>query len=162
MFIAPFLDKAPDGLFGYLQEANGIYSIPILTIIIAGYLTKFVPAIAANIGIILGSLLYIISQFILKPIFKSNALETAKASGVSDELALKTIENAAYPHFLHVMAFLFVTNILIMLIIGKLKPRQTAFTLPYTEEVDITPYKYVKQVGLAVVIIVVLSYVYFS
>jgi len=49
-----------------------------------------------------------------------------------------------------------------MLVIGKLRPRQEAFDLPYTEEVDITPYKYVKPVGIAIVITVILSYVYFS
>ena len=36
MLIAPTIANAPDGLFGYLQEVNGCYSIPILTIIIVG------------------------------------------------------------------------------------------------------------------------------
>jgi len=49
-----------------------------------------------------------------------------------------------------------------MLIIGQLKPRTTDFELAYSEEVDITPYKYVKQVSLVILIIVVSSYVYFS
>ncbi|VAW26870.1 Sodium/sugar cotransporter, partial [hydrothermal vent metagenome] len=67
MCIAPLIANAPDGLFGYLQEVNGCYSIPILTIIVVGYLTKYVPAIAAKIAIISGVVLYSISQFILKP-----------------------------------------------------------------------------------------------
>ena len=50
MLIAPFIANAPAGLFGYLQEVNGCYSIPILTIIVVGYLTKRVPAIAAKIA----------------------------------------------------------------------------------------------------------------
>ena len=58
MFIAPLIANA-GSLFAYLQEVNGIYSIPILTIIVVGYLTRRVPAIAAKIGIISGSLLYI-------------------------------------------------------------------------------------------------------
>src|SRR5210317_1767160 len=65
MFIAPLIANAPDGLFGYLQEVNGCYSIPILTIIVVGYLTKYVPAIAAKIAIISGVVLYSISQFVL-------------------------------------------------------------------------------------------------
>ncbi len=162
MFVAPFIANAPDGLFGYLQEVNGCYSIPILTIIVVGYLTRYVPAIAANIAIILGALLYFISQFVLKPNMINSALDAAKASGVTDEGALKLVEAGAYPHFLHVMAILFVMNILIMLIIGKLKPRKEGFVLPYTEEVDITPYRYVKPVGLAIIIVVILSYVVFS
>ena len=85
MFIAPLIANAPSGLFGYLQEVNGCYSIPILTIIIVGYMTKKVPALAAKIAILSGVILYSISQFILKPYFGD--------------------EN--YPHFLHIMAILF-------------------------------------------------------
>ena len=140
MCIAPLLVYASDGLFGYLQEANGIYSIPILTIIVVGYLTKFVPAFAAKIGVISGSVLYIISQFIIKPMMGE--------------------EN--YPHFLHVMAILFALNIIIMLIIGKLKPREVAFELAYTKQVDITPWKYLKITGIAICVIVIGIYIYFS
>ena len=140
MCIAPLLVYASDGLFGYLQEANGIYSIPILTIIVIGYLTKFVPAFAAKIGVISGSVLYIISQFIIKPMMGE--------------------EN--YPHFLHVMAILFALNIIIMLIIGKLKPREVAFELAYTKQVDITPWKYIKITGIAICVIVIGIYIYFS
>ncbi|NKI26116.1 solute:sodium symporter family transporter [Arenibacter sp. 6A1] len=137
MMIAPLIAKA-GSLFAYLQEVNGIYSIPILTIIVVGYLTKRVPAIAAKIGIISGSLLYIISQFILQPRF--------------DE----------YPHFLHVMAILFILNIIIMLVIGKIMPRDKDFELEYTKQVSIEPYKYVKQVGIAICLLVIGIYIYFA
>ncbi len=161
MFLAPFISKA-GGIFAYLQEVNGIYSIPILTIIVIGYTTKYVPAIAAKIGVVSGSILYIISQFILKPGRIDSAVEAAKASGVTDEAQLKLVEAGAYPHFLHMMAILFVANIIIMLIIGKLRPRSTPYELEYTEQVDITPWKYVKQVSVVICIIVIGIYVYFS
>jgi SSS family solute:Na+ symporter len=141
MLIAPLIANAPDGLFGYLQEVNGCYSIPILTIIVVGYLTKYVPAIAAKIAIISGVILYSISQFIIKPF----------VVGADD-----------YPHFLHVMGILFVLNIVIMLIIGKVKPRTEAFTLQYTNQVDITPWKHLKIVGLSIIVIVVGIYIYFA
>ena len=141
MCIAPLLIYASDGLFGYLQEANGIYSIPILTIIVVGYSTKYVPAIAAKIGIISGSALYIISQFILKPYIVGE-------------------EN--YPHFLHVMAILFVLNVLIMLLIGKYKPRSEAYVQVYTKQVDITPWKHLNSVGITICIIVLGIYIYFA
>ena len=140
MFIAPLIANAPQGLFGYLQEVNGCYSIPILTIIVVGYLTKRVPAMAGKIGIISGVVLYSISQFILKPYFGEDN----------------------YPHFLHVMAILFVFNVLVMLLIGKLWPRETAYEQAYTKQVDITPWQPVKIVGFVIITIVVLSYVYFQ
>lgn len=161
MFIAPLIANA-GSLFNYLQEINGIYSIPIFTIIVIGYLTKRVPAIAAKIGILSGSILYIISQFWLGPKMISAALDTAKASGITDATELKLIQADAYPHYLHIMAILFILNIVIMLIIGKFYPRKEPFVLEYTKQVSIEPYKYVKQVGLVVVFIVVGIYIYFA
>ena len=141
MFIAPFIANAPDGLFGYLQEVNGCYSIPILTIILVGYITKYVPAIAAKVAIISGVVLYSISQFILKPfVFGS--------------------EN--YPHYLHVMAMLFVLNIAIMLIIGYFRPRKIAYTQQYSHDVDISPWRYLNIMGASIVVIVLAIYIYFS
>jgi len=140
MCIAPLLIYASDGLFGYLQEANGIYSIPILTIIVVGFLTKYVPAIAAKIGIVSGSILYIISQFIIKPY---------------------VIGEDNYPHFLHVMAILFVTNILIMLLIGKLKPRKEAYVQEYTKQVEVMPWKLTNTFGITICIVVLTIYIYF-
>ncbi|HLT53660.1 MAG TPA: solute:sodium symporter family transporter [Flavobacteriaceae bacterium] len=161
MFIAPMIANA-GGLFAYLQEVNGIYNIPILTIIIVGYLTKRVPAIAAKIGILSGVILYCLSQFVIKPSMVSSALAEARASGITDEAQLADVATLAYPHFLHVMAVLFVLNIIIMLIIGKLYPRKEAFSLKYTQQVDITPYKHVVLMGGVICLIVLLVYVYFA
>ena len=161
MFIAPLIANA-GSLFDYLQEINGIYSIPILTIIVVGYLTKRVPAIAAKIGLVSGCLLYIISQFFMKDYFINKALETAKASGITDKAALTILEVQAYPHFLDVMAILFILNVVIMLIIGKIKPREVPFVQQYTKQVDITPWKYVKHAGIVICAIVIGVYVYFA
>jgi len=161
MFIAPLIANA-GSLFDYLQEINGIYSIPIFSIIIVGYLTKYVPAIAAKIGLVSGCLLYIISQFFMQPYFVNTALEVAKSSGVTDVAALALVEAQAYPHFLDVMAILFLLNVVIMLIIGKIKPRKDPFVQEYTKQVDITPWKYTKQVGIAICVIVIGVYVYFA
>jgi len=129
---------ASDGLFGYLQKVNGCYSIPILTIIVVGYLTKYVPAIAAKIAIISGVVLYTI--YILLDGF---------------------VYVGQFPHFLHVMAILFVLNVLIMLLIGKYKPRTEPYQQEYTKQVDITPWKYLNTVGIAICVIVLGVYIYF-
>ena len=139
MTIAPLIANAPDGLFGYLQEVNGCYSIPILTFVVVGYLTKRVPAVAANVAMLSGVILYSISQFILQPMYGDS-----------------------YPHFLHVMAILFVLNILIMLLIGKFYPREEDYVQAYTEQVDIQPWRHVKIVGVIVCIIVISTYFIFS
>ena len=161
MFIAPLIANA-GSLFNYLQQINGIYSIPIFTIIVVGYLTKRVPAIAAKIGIVLGSVLYIISQFWIGPNMVAAALEKAKEAGIIDPQELRIIEADAYPHFLHIMAILFVLNVVIMLIIGKLYPRKEPFIQEYTKQVEITPWKHTNKVGLAICLFVIGIYIYFS
>ena len=139
MCVAPFIANAPSGLFGYLQEVNGAYSIPILTIVLVGYLTRRVPAFAAKVALASGVGLYLFSQFVLKNIVGA--------------------EN--YPHFLHVMAILFVANVLIMLYIGKIRPRETDFQLVDSGAVNITTWSFAPWVGAAVVAIVVSTYFIF-
>jgi SSS family solute:Na+ symporter len=161
MFVAPVIENA-GSIFQYLQEVNGIYSIPILTIIVVGYLTRRVPAIAAKIAIFLGSGLYILSQFVIGPGRVNAAMAAAAENGITDEVALRQIQADAYPHYLHIMAILFILNIILMLVIGKIWPKAVPFKLEYTNQVEITPYKYVKQVGIGIVAIVVLIYIYFA
>jgi SSS family solute:Na+ symporter len=138
MVVAPFIANA-GSVFEYLQEINGTYSIPILTIVVVGFMTKYVPAKAAKIGLISGVVLYSISQFLIKPMYGD-----------------------AYPHFLHIMAILFVLNTIIMLIIGKMYPRNEAYVQHYSEEVDITPWKLLKPMSIIVCVIVIAIYVYFA
>jgi len=142
MIIAPTIANAPDGLFGYLQEINGCYTIPILTIILVGYLTKYVPALAAKVAMLIGVVMYSISQFVLKGYVISGGGE--------------------YPHYLHIMAIIFLFNIGVMLLIGKLIPREVAYVQNYTEQVDITPWKPVKMYGIIITIIVISTYFIFT
>ena len=109
-----------------------------------------------------GCLLYILSQFILQPYCIDKALANAAAAGITDQAALALIKAQAYPHFLDVMAILFVLNIMIMWVIGKLKPRKEPFVQEYTKQVDISPWKYTKQASIAICIIVIGVYIYFA
>ncbi|MDG5490064.1 solute:sodium symporter family transporter [Psychroserpens sp. SPM9] len=161
MLIAPFLSDL-DSIFSYLQQVNGVYSIPILTIIFVGFVTKRVPAIAAKVGLLSGSIFYIISEFFIRPNRVENALTEASLNGITSSEALKAIEVDAYPHFLHIMAILFLLNILIMLIIGYFKPRAIAYEQKFTQEVDITPWKHAKLTGVLIVLIVISVYIYYA
>jgi len=142
MFIAPGIAKAPEGLFGYLQEVNGCYTVPILTIILVGYLTQYVPALAAKVAMVMGVTLYSFSQFFLKDYVISNG--------------------GTYPHFLHIMGMLFLCIIAVMLVIGKWRPRTEAYVQTYTEQVDITPWKPVKIMGVIITVIVISTYFIFT
>jgi SSS family solute:Na+ symporter len=156
MCIAPFIMYASDGLFSYIQVMLGSLSVPILAVVIIGIYTKRVPALAAKIVLIGGVIIYLISQFVFSPYFIDQALAEAAANGITDAKALSIIKAKAYPHFLHVMGALFVLNILVMLLVGKLYPRATPYEAISTDQVDITPWKYAF-VAAAIITAMVLS-----
>ncbi|MEW4922241.1 solute:sodium symporter family transporter [Algibacter sp. 2305UL17-15] len=161
MSIAPFIANAPDGLFSYIQESLGSLSVPILAVVAVGMATKNVPALGAKIVLTVGVLMYLISQFVLSPHFIGAALAEAAANGITDAKELSIIKAKAYPHFLHIMGILFVINVGVMLIMGKLFPNKNVYTPKITEQIDITPWKYAKVVGVAITILVLSTYLIF-
>ncbi|GAB1856924.1 solute:sodium symporter family transporter [Flavobacteriaceae bacterium MHTCC 0001] len=161
MTISPFIGNAPDGLFSYIQESLGSLSVPILAVVAVGMATKRVPALGAKIVLVAGVLMYLVSQFVVGPFFVKEALAEAAANGITDPKQLSIIKATAYPHFLHIMGILFVINVSFMLILGKLIPSDTIYQPKVTEEIDITPWKYVKVVGLAITILVLSTYLIF-
>lgn len=134
MFIAPLIMNAPQGIFQYFQIVNGFFSVPIFTIIFIGYVTKRVPAIAAKISLALFSTSYGILQLVVKPNL----------------------------HFLHQLAILFVICSVLMLVIGKIKPREEDYVLRDRKVVDITPWEYQYEVGTAIISVMVSFYFIFS
>ena len=164
MFIAPLIANAPDGLFSYIQQALGSLSVPILAVVVMGMVSKKVPAIGAKVVLIGGVMMYLISLLILSPHFVNGALEAAEANGITDAVQLSIIKAKAYPHFLHIMGILFVINIGIMLIFASLKPvKEKDYYVPVvTEEIDVTPWKHSKIVGIVITLLVLSTYLIFS
>lgn len=142
MLIAPLLYGVKGGIFNYLQELNGSYSVPILAIILVGYISKKVPTIAANISLVFGVVIYLISLYVIRPIL--------------------VFEGVEFPHFLHLMGMIFLIIIIVMFAIGKVWPRKEAYIQVYTKQVDITPWKYMKPVGFAICLVVLLIYSIFT
>jgi SSS family solute:Na+ symporter len=161
MLISPFIADAPDGLFSYVQQALGSLSVPILAVVTMGIVTKRVPAKAAKIILVGGVLMYLISLLGLQPYFTEAAMLDAASNGITSAKELAIIKANAYPHFLHIMGILFVINIAVMLIIGKLYPKQVVYVPVVTEEIDVTPWKHAKTVGIIIVILVVSTYFIF-
>lgn len=138
MVLAPFLQHAKS-IFSYLQQVNGCYSIPILSIILVGYLSKSVPAAAAKIAIVLGAVLYL-TYVVLDA----------------------TLLQGLFPHFLHMMALLFGLNLILMFGIGKMYPMQSPYQPKHIESTFLQPWKSAIWASIVVCCIVVLSFIYFS
>lgn len=131
MTIAPFIMYAPQGLFQYLQTVNGFFNVPIFTIVFIGYVTKRVPALAAKVSIVFFVLTYGVLQLVIKPDM----------------------------HFLHQLGILFVVTCMIMLAIGKMKPRDTEYTLKDNKVVDIKPWKYRYETSGVVLLLMISMYI---
>jgi SSS family solute:Na+ symporter len=161
MSIAPFIANAPDGLFSYIQQSLGSLSVPILAVVLVGVYTRKVPALGAKIVLSVGVILYLISLIFLEPHFRGAAEAQAIADGITSASEISIIKAEAYPHYLHVMGILFVFNILLMLIAGKLKPKQDEYTLKQTEIIDTTPWRHAVTVSIVIAILVLATYFVF-
>lgn len=134
MCVAPLLALVPTGFFQYFQMVNGFYNVPIFTVVLIGYLTKRVPAIAAKVSLFVFISMYAVTQLVWD-------------TGI---------------HYLHILAILFVFCSLLMLTIGYFKPRDTEFTLQNNSQVDITPWKLLYPMGFAAVVAMIIIYSVFS
>lgn len=63
--VVPLVAYAPYGLYFLIQELNGIFFIPISSVIIAGLFFKSINTIGAKSGLFFGFTFYIITSFIL-------------------------------------------------------------------------------------------------
>jgi SSS family solute:Na+ symporter len=134
--VAPLLSFAPEGLWQVIRVFTGFYNIPIIAIVLVGLFTKHTPAIAAKIVIVLHVIAYGLAKFVFDDVI--------------------TI------HFLHLYAILFVTEVAIMLIAGRVKPRADAWAFKHDPKVDLTPWRFARPVAFALLSCVVGLYVLFS
>ncbi len=133
MIVAPLVANAPDGLFYLIQQLQGIFNAPILSVVLVGLMTKRVPPIAAKLGLLFGMSAYIICNFILK----------------------------INLHFFHLVGILFILNVIFMLAISYFFPAKP-FEDVYTEQVNITPWSMVKPVAWLITLCSISMYVFLA
>jgi len=135
-FVAPLLWFAPEGLWQIIRIFTGFYNIPIIAIVLVGLFTRYTPAIGAKL--VIG--FHIVAYGLLKFVF-------------DDVVTL---------HFLHLYAILFVIEVGIMLLAGRLAPRETPWAFERKEMVDLTPWRFARPVAITLLSLVVALYVCFS
>jgi SSS family solute:Na+ symporter len=133
VIIAPFIMFAPAGLYAYLQEMFGFYSLPIVAMVLVGFFSKRVPANAGKVVIVVHIALYSLTKFILSDV-----------------------------NFLYVLSILLAVDIFVMLMLGRLKPREADFVLQDSKKVDLTPWKHAKSFSAFLVLLVMGVYAFFS
>ena len=138
MTIAPMLANT-GSIFAYLQKMNGIYFIPIFSVVLVGMLSRYVPAIAAKSALIAGCVIIAIGYFV--PPF-SRWVDAMNA--------------------FHFVGAVFVALCLYMVAWGKLAPRPTPFIQEDVKAVDMTSWKYAPLTGGILILVVVVIYISFA
>ena len=134
--IAPLLAQT-QSIFQYLQKVNGLYSVPIIGIFLLGITTKHVPAVAAKVGMVVGMAMYAFFSF-----ENLHNVPEFFADGNGDL------------HWLHGYFISFVFSVIVMLAIGKMKPK-TVEEIALSDQrepapVDMTPWSESKKVSLGI------------
>ncbi len=134
IIIAPHIAKAPEGLYVFMRSIMGFFNIPILAVVVVGFVSKTVPPIGAKIAIAF----FMISYALYKFVFDINI------------------------HYLHVYAILFVCCCLIMYVSSKLKPMEVPYKDYDAKVVDLTPWKWANSVASFIITTIIYVYVLFS
>lgn len=110
---SPYILFVHGGFYNYLQKVSSFFSVPVFTVMTVGLLTKKVPAMAAKIALVFFIVAYVLTQLVF-PIGLNH---------------------------LHVLAILFALTVLLMLIIGRLRPLDVPFKMLNTAVVPLRPWK---------------------
>lgn len=134
ILVAPLVGNAPEGLYQLMQQLNGIFFIPIASILIAGFFIPKISAAGAKVGLILGLSFYLLTTFIL-------------------ELDI---------HFIHIWGIEFVINMVAMYLVSLKYPPKARPVHVNKSNLDLKEWKYAKPLAVILVICVVLIYVWLA
>lgn len=129
---APMVANAPEGLYQLLQQLNGIFFIPIGSVMIAGFFIPRISATGAKAALMVGLTFYILMTFILKVDI----------------------------HFVHVWGIEFLLNMAVMFAVSHFYPRTNALEFDEIKILDLTHWKYAKILGGILVFTTVVIYIW--
>ena len=137
--LAPMIDilkeKGFDGLFDLMKNLAALYNIPLLAVVLMGIFHKRVTSNGAMTAIVIGFTFWAVFG-----LWQDNNLLGWKM------------------HWLHLAAINFVLISGIMIVMAKIKPRESAYEQTYTNDVDITPWKGAKACGIIILVLIALMY----
>ena len=128
---APMVANAPDGLYQLLQQLNGIFFIPIASIMLAGFFLKKVSATGAKAALFVGLAFYITTTFILKTDI----------------------------HFVHIWGIEFLINLAVMFGVSYFYPQDKEFKTTDLHILDMKEWKYTKHLSIFLCFLTILIYI---
>ncbi len=147
MIVAPLIDTE-GSLYNYLQRINATFFGPMLAVIMLGFWTQRVSALAAKVGLIVGPILFYLLVFAFDDTVQSLIRGWF---GISEDL-----------HFLHFLALVFVVTVMLMLAISAVKPSTKVYAPIDVKVVDTTPWRHAKVIGTIIVTLTLGTYLFFA
>ena len=129
---APLVAGAPEGLYQLLQQLNGIFFIPIASIMLAGLFIPRISATAAKTALFFGLAFYIITTFILKIDI----------------------------HFVHIWGIEFVLNMAVMFAVSQFYPNTKVARTVTPHGEGLAPWKHTKVLSTILVVTIILIYIW--
>ena len=128
---APLVASAPEGLYQLLQQLNGIFFIPIASIMLAGFFMEKISAVAAKSALIFGLVYYIVTTFIFPVDI----------------------------HFIHNWGIEFVMNVIIMYAVSYYYPRKNFSIRTAPIRMEMIPWKYTPHLSTVLVVVTIVIYI---
>jgi solute:Na+ symporter, SSS family len=143
MIVGPLL-AGQDSIFGYLQKMNGLYFIPIFSVVLLGILDKRVPAWAANVALVAGFAAIAIGYFVLGDVMAAIGL-----------------------HEFHFLGLVFVALLAFMQVVAFVAPRQIDPNAPADDDeskspIPMTRWPLAVPAGISLAVAVLAIYGYFA
>jgi len=132
ILIAPLVGNAPEGLYQLMQQLNGIFFIPIASILLAGLFIPQISATGAKVGMVTGLSFYLLTTYVM-------------------DINI---------HFIHIWGIEFVLNLMVMYLVSLRYPRKKTMEKPRGTHLDMTPWKYAKPLSFALCGITILIYIW--
>lgn len=140
------VERVP-GIFEYLQKMNGMYFIPILSVVLMGLLVRRMPSSAAKFGLVGGFAAIAIGYFV--PM-------------IPREVDEKLVPLAEAYNGLHFLGAVFAGLCATMLAITMWRPRSEPWVHHHSGDVELTPWRWLKPAAVALVVIVLAIYAWFA
>lgn len=129
--VAPLVANAPEGLYQLLQQLNGIFFIPIASIMLAGFFLRRISAAGAKTALFVGLLFYILTTFVFKVDI----------------------------HFVHLWGIEFLLNLAVMYTVSYYFPADRSFKEEDLHVLEMKPWKYTKPMAITLCVVTVLIYI---
>lgn len=131
--IAPFIAFAPSGLYNVIQQFNGLFSMPLLAIVILGFYSKHVTPFAAKATFIFHIVGYLLSTAFVDV------------------------------HYLYIFSYMFILDVLVLWLVSRIKPLDKPFEFNVQVNTEsLVQWKHRYTVSAIVILVMIGTYVLFS